>query len=44
MVHAAEDESAPDHIKVDPVELIQAAIALETEGFGLPATFPKPDE
>jgi len=44
MVHAAEDESAPDYIKVDPVDLIQAAIALETEGFGLPTEFAKPDE
>lgn len=44
MVHAAEDESVPNHIKVDPVELIQAAIALETEGFGLPTDFTKPDE
>lgn len=44
MVHAAEDESVPNHIKVDPVELIQTVIALETEGFGLPTDFTKPDE
>lgn len=43
-VHAGEDESAPEHIKVDPAELIQVAIALETEGFGLPTEFAKPDE
>jgi hypothetical protein len=44
MVHAAEDESPPEFIKVDPVDLIQAAIALETEGFGLPTTFEKINE
>jgi hypothetical protein len=43
-VHAGEDESAPEHIKVDPAELIQVAIALETEGFGLPTTFDKPND
>jgi hypothetical protein len=44
MFHAAEDETPREFIKVDPGELIQVAIALETEGFGLPANFENTNE
>jgi hypothetical protein len=44
MLHAGEDETAPNWIKVDPVDLIQVVIALQTEGYGLPTTFENSSE